>query len=70
MAAPTDRRDVLKQFAYPLSKLPGFVALYSLVRSLGTVRLEWDGLAAVTRIPPQYFTLNDSSSAGTRRQHH
>jgi hypothetical protein len=47
-------RDVLKQFAYPLAKLPGFVALYSLVRSLGTVRLEWDGLAAVTRIPPQY----------------
>lgn len=47
-------REVLQQFAYPLVHLPGCVALYTLVRSQGSVRLEWDGIAAVDRIPPQY----------------
>lgn len=46
--------EVRQSFAYPLVHLPGYVALYTLERRQGTVRLVWDGIAPLTRIPPAY----------------
>ncbi len=56
MCTPSESSEhVLDRFAYPLVHLPGWVALYTLERQNGAVRLVWDGLAPASRIPPDYF---------------
>lgn len=62
--------QVLRRFHVPLRTHPGLAALYALVEdaSAGHRRLRWDGVAALSRIPPQYGSRPLSHSDACPRQ--